>query len=179
MTEDGQRSRSHGLSRYVLQLQAESLGVPIMMVSASWDSYESVFSFALKKLRAEGASGGVFGDIDVPEHRAWVEGICSTNNLDPVLPLWQRDRESIVDELLALGYRAVIVAVRAKDLGVEFLGRVLDDETIMALETANVDLCGENGEYHTFVTSAPNFSFPVELGEVTAKFHNGYWVLSH
>jgi uncharacterized protein (TIGR00290 family) len=179
MTEDGERSRSHGLSRHVLEQQAASLGVPIMMVSASWERYESCFLSALKKLRTLGVAGGIFGAIDVPEHRAWIERICSIAKLDPVLPLWQRDRTAIMKDLLTQLFEAVIVAVRAKDLSLELLGRALDSQTVMELQRSDIDLCGENGEYHTVVTSAPNFSFPVALGAVAPRFRNGYWVLSH
>jgi len=106
---------------------------------------------------------GVFGDIDLQAHRDWVEGVCEVAGLGCHLPLWQEPRRRLLDEFLAGGSRATIVAVDSSKLGAEFLGLVLDDGVIARLEAAGADACGEEGEYHTMVTEAPLFSRPVPL----------------
>src|SRR3954465_7019849 len=70
-TEDGERSRSHGLPKGVLEAQAASLGVPLLSAAASWDSYEAAFVELLRQAKASGAEAAVFGDIDIPGHREW------------------------------------------------------------------------------------------------------------
>ena len=76
MDEDGQRSRSHGLPTGVLQLQAQALKISLVQRRASWNDYEAEFKNALLTFKEEGIEGGVFGDIDIEEHRQWVDRIC-------------------------------------------------------------------------------------------------------
>ena len=178
MTDDGERSRSHGLSPSVLELQAASLGIPIMMLPTSWNAYEATYLEALRELRAFGIGAGVFGAIDVAEHRNWIERVCQAAELQPILPLWQRERQSIVDELARLRFNAIIVAVRDNALGKEFLGRAVNRTLFAPMQSSGIDICGENGEYHTFVTMGPDFAFPVALDATRPVFHDGYWVLS-
>src|SRR5438552_6589840 len=69
-TEEGERSRSHGLHRTVIAAQAESLGLPLRVVATSWDDYEQSLIAMLRGVRAEGIAAAVFGDIDIDRHRA-------------------------------------------------------------------------------------------------------------
>ena len=76
VTEDGERSRTHGLSAKVLQAQSQAIGIPLVQRQTSWQSYEGEFKRMVNDLKQEGIKGGVFGDIDLPEHRDWVERVC-------------------------------------------------------------------------------------------------------
>src|SRR5947208_16766141 len=82
-TEDGQRSRSHGLAREVLEAQAASIGVPLISAAASWDDYESRFVELLVEAKSLSAQAVVFGDIDIPRHRAWEEDVSLRAGLEP------------------------------------------------------------------------------------------------
>src|SRR5206468_9478513 len=75
-TEDGQRSRSHGLAREVLEAQAAAIGVPLLSAAATWDEYETAFVELLRGAKAHGAATAVFGDIDISRHREWEENVC-------------------------------------------------------------------------------------------------------
>ncbi len=161
--EDGRESRGHGLPLAVLEEQAASLGIPLVARGTTWDDYEATYVSLLHELRAQGVEAGVFGDIDLQAHRDWVENVCEVTGLGCHLPLWQEPRRRLLDEFLAGGSRATIVAVDSSKLGAEFLGLVLDDAVIARLEAAGADACGEEGEYHTMVTEAPLFSRPVPL----------------
>ena len=161
--EDGGVSRGHGLPLALLEEQAAALGVPLVTRATTWDGYESTFVALLHELRAQGIEAGVFGDIDLQAHRDWVESVCEVSGLGCHLPLWQEPRRRLLGEFLAGGSRATIVAVDSSKLGAEFLGLELDDAVIARLEAAGADACGEEGEYHTMVTSAPLFSRPVPL----------------
>ncbi len=161
--EEGKFSRSHGVSRELLAAQAEALGIPIRFGSATWEGYEEAFKEEVRRLRAQGIAAGVFGDIDLAEHRAWIERVCGELGIEPLLPLWGEERRKLVTEFVNLGYRAMIISVRMEQLSSEWLGRELDLSALRDLEAAGVDPCGEGGEYHTFVFSGPLFAHPVDL----------------
>lgn len=174
MREDGQRSRSHGLPVPVLEAQADSLKIPISTVATSWEDYEMQFVEALRQLRMAGICVGVFGDIDLEEHREWVRAACSKAGVEPVHPIWGRERKGLLDEFIREGFEAIIVSVEEAALDKGFLGRSIDEKTVADLERAGVDASGEGGEYHTLVTSGPTFSRRVDVmcGRVESK--DGY-----
>ncbi|MBI5259049.1 MAG: diphthine--ammonia ligase [Burkholderiales bacterium] len=156
----GERSRSHALPPALMQAQADALGIPLVMCRASWTDYEAVFIEQLRRFAAQGLTHGLFGDIDLQAHRDWEERVCAAAGLQAALPLWQQPRRALVDELLALGYRARVVCVDARCLDASFCGRLFDADFIAALPPT-VDACGENGEFHTFVFDGPRFARPV------------------
>jgi uncharacterized protein (TIGR00290 family) len=161
--EEGQRSRSHGLPVSVLQAQADSLRIPLMTRNATWDDYESVFIDALRGLKGKGIGTGVFGDIDLEEHRQWVHKVCAATDVEPIHPLWGKGRRSLLDDLLRAGFRATIVAVKERVLDESYLGRELTEKTVEDLHGEGIDVSGEAGEYHTVVTDGPIFANPIIL----------------
>lgn len=171
LREDGERSRSHGLSTMVLRAQAEALGVELVTRTTSWDGYRDAFMDALKEVRSRGADLGVFGDIDLQGHRDWVEGVCSEAGVEPLLPLWEERRETLLAELLRNGYEAMIVAVKDSELDPGYLGRTLSEGVVEDLRSRGIDLSGEAGEYHTLVVNGPLFRHPlrVRAGGVASK----------
>ena len=158
--ESGRRSRSHAIPPHLMQAQAEALGVALVIGRAGWADYEAVFTQQLRRFAAQGLTHGLFGDIDLQAHRDWEEKVCASAGLVAELPLWQQDRRALVDELLALGYRARVVCVDARVLDASFCGREFDARFLADLP-AGVDACGENGEFHTFVFDGPRFVRPV------------------
>jgi uncharacterized protein (TIGR00290 family) len=158
--ESGERSRSHALPPHLLQAQADALGMPLVMRQASWVDYEAVFTDQLRDFAAQGITHGLFGDIDLPAHRDWEEKVCAAAGLRAELPLWQQPRRALVDEFLALGYRARVVCVDARFLDASFCGREFDAGFIADLPP-EVDACGENGEFHSFVFDGPRFAHAV------------------
>ncbi len=174
MREDGARSRSHGLPVPVLEAQASSLGIPLSTVATSWDDYERLFVEALRRLNIAGVDVGVFGDIGLEEHREWVRAACSKADIEPVHPIWGRDRMDLLGEFIREGFRAIIVSVNEDALDRSFLGREIDGKTVSDLERAGVDPSGEGGEYHTLVTSGPIFSRMVEVRHGRVQLKDGY-----
>ena len=166
MDEAGVWSRSHGVPAALMQAQADSLGLPIQFYQTSWQTYEAQFIATLQSAQAKGVKFAVFGDIDLQAHRDWEEKVCAAANLTASLPLWQQDRQTLVDEFLQAGFKAVVVCVNGRFLGQEFCGREFDAAFLADLPEG-VDACGENGEFHTFVYDGPGFAHPVafERGE--------------
>lgn len=177
MVEDGERSRSHGLSRAVINAQSAALNIPSIVRPASWDNYEQTFISALQDLKAKNVEYGVFGDIDLEGHLKWVENVCASVGLQAHEPLWQTPRRDLLNEFIELGFKAAVIAVRQDLLSQEFLGRTLDQELIAELENAGVDASGEEGEYHTVVTDGPIFSKSVEIAPKARVIKNGYCFL--
>ncbi|WP_109700160.1 Dph6-related ATP pyrophosphatase [Chitinophaga deserti] len=177
LNENGQISRSHGLPPSLLEQQAAALGLPVLLQPSTWKEYETHFVQSLRQLKSTyNATAAVFGDIDLQPHRDWEEKVCSAAGLTALLPLWQQERKVLVYRMLEQGLKCRIVSCNTV-LGEEFLGREMDDVLIADLEAAGVDVCGENGEFHTLVTDCPLFSVPVKLPDYKKVRHEEYWFL--
>jgi uncharacterized protein (TIGR00290 family) len=117
----------------------------------------------------------VFGDIDLQPHREWEESLCR-GALNCHLPLWQQDRKTLVFAMIASGIKTMIVSCNAT-LGASFLGRIIDAQTVADLEAKGVDVCGENGEFHTVVLDCPLFQYPIDVVQGEKLVHNNYHFL--
>lgn len=147
--------------------------------AASWDGYETVFTTELMRLKMSGVEVGVFGDIDIEEHRAWEEKVCSMVSLGAFLPLWGRSHRDLALEFISLGFEAVIVAVKEEILDpASFLGRPLDARTLFELERLGIDVAGEAGEFHTFITGGPIFKQQIRLDVKGRASFDGYSFLT-
>ncbi len=176
--EDGRRSWSHGLSPELLKVQSEAIGIPLVQQRTAGDKYEASFKNMLLAFKQEGITGGVFGDIDIEEHRQWVERVCQGVDVTPYLPLWGQSQEEILSDFIGSGFEAVVVVTKADLLGEEWLGRKVDMDFIASLkQTGGIQLCGEAGEYHTFVTDGPLFDQRIEILESNRVLRDGYWFL--
>ena len=178
LTEEGERSRSHGLARGLLAAQAAAVGVPIRFGAATWRDYRDEFVRVVGEgTAASGARVGIFGDIDGDEHREWEQGVCAAVGAEAALPLWHRDRRDLTDRLLGSGFEAVIVAVRDGVLPPSLLGRRLDADVLDQIVAAGADACGENGEFHTVVLDGPIFREPVGVEFKGRSLRDGVWFL--
>ena len=178
ISEDGKHSRSHGISSALLRAQADAMGIPIIQRKTTWEGYEGVFKEAVSELKKEGVKTGVFGDIDLQEHRDWVERVCREIGIRPVLPLWKEDREKLLREFIRVGFKAIVIATKADLLGKKWLGRKIDEEFIEDLKRLNnIDLCGEKGEYHTFVFDGPLFKKRIEITKSKKVLRKKHWFL--
>jgi len=175
LIENGERSRSHGLPVSVIEKQASSLDVPLVVCPASWENYEEQFIHTIKNFRQQGIEVGVFGDIDLDGHKSWVERVCALVSIKPYHPLWKEPRRSLLMEFIELGFKAVVISVKDGVLDKSFLGRTLDERLILEFESLGIDASGEEGEFHTVVTDGPIFSFPVDLEFKGQVLHDGYW----
>ena len=181
LTGDGTHSRTHGLSAEVLQFQSQAIGIPLFQSKATWDTYENEFKKMLGSFKRKGICDGVFGDIDLDEHREWVERVCRTVNITPHLPLWGKEQDEILRHFVSLGFEAVVIATKADLLGEEWLGKTIDIDFIDQLtelqKTKNITPCGEAGEYHTLVTNGPIFQKRMEILGTRKLLKDEHWFL--
>jgi uncharacterized protein (TIGR00290 family) len=176
LNEEGKISRSHGIPSAILKRQAESAGLPIHMISSSWEEYEKHFTAALSIVKAQySLEYAVFGDIDLQPHRDWEEKVCTNAGLTAVLPLWQQNRRELVMAMLNSGIETIIISCN-EVMGERFIGKTITPVLVDELESIGVDACGENGEYHTLVLNCPLFKTRLENINVKQKVnHKGYW----
>ncbi len=178
VTEDGKRSRSHGYSSELIRLQSEAINIPLLQQGCSWETYEKEFKRAVLKLKEKGIKAGVFGDIDLQEHRDWIERVCREEKIKAYLPLWSKNQKELLKEFILAGFEAIIVATKAEILGKEWLGKKIDRNFIKELEKKKISPCGESGEYHTFVVNGPVFKRRIKILESKKIFRDNHWFLS-
>ena len=148
--------------------------IPILKVECDIDEYETEFEKALIEGKKMGAQICVFGDIDIEEHKQWDILRCENTGLKAKFPLWQEDREKLVYEFIDSGFTTIIKTINLKYLDEKYLGKVLDRSVVKEIELSGADICGENGEYHTFVINGPLFSHLIEFENKGKVLENGY-----
>lgn len=176
-TEDGARSRSHGLRPEVLARQAGLMRLPLLAGRGSWATYEQEFKRLLRVLAEDGFSHVIFGDIFPDAHKLWAERVCNECGLHAVEPLWGESTVDLFHEFLATSAEAQIVAAKASLLDKNCLGLPLCEEIIPKFGRLGIDPCGEGGEYHTLVVNSPRMTKHLHLQEVNRIIHDGYWLL--
>lgn len=174
MNENNKISRSHGITRLILEQQAKALAVELVTMAGTWNTYEENYIKMLQQIKSQFAVEGiVFGDIDIEQHKEWEEKVSLTAELKPLLPLWKHNRKALVYQMIDSGIKCIITSCN-EHLGKSFLGREITKSLVDEFERLDVDACGENGEYHTLVTNCPLFSKPIELPSYSKKSNNGY-----
>jgi uncharacterized protein (TIGR00290 family) len=161
----------------LLDAQSEALNIPIIKTPTTPETYEQKFTNALQNAKENGAEGIITGDIyDVALHETgWLDKITKEIGLKPVRPLWHRDTAEVLDEFINECFKATVVRVKKDLLGMEYLGKTLNRQFYNDLKKlGNIDLCGERGEYHTFVTDGPNFKKKIEIQQTQTSTINGW-----
>lgn len=179
MSED--KSNFHMIPSSILDAQAEALGIPLIKKTTSAKTYEADFKAVLNECKLKSAEGLVTGDIyEVAGHEeGWLERVCKEMGLKAIKPLWMGDTKKIYLDYLKTGFKATVVRTKLDLLGLEWLGRVLDQKFYDdIIKLGNVDACGEGGEYHTVITDGPGFKHKIELREIEKhKLENNFGYL--
>lgn len=158
---DADRSYFHGADYKMLEEYSKALNIPLLLTPTKGEEYHLNMEASLRKAMEMGAEAACFGDIDIEGNRAWSEERCNNVGMKSLFPLWQHDRAENVYELIDLGYKCVVKAIRNDILPKEILGRILDLEVVEIMKKSGIDICGENGEYHTLAVDGPIFKNPL------------------
>jgi uncharacterized protein (TIGR00290 family) len=166
----------HGVKAELLDLQAKLIGLPLVQKEVSPDmrKYEEEFKHAVSELKATGVGKMVFGDVYLEEHKSWVERVCKELGIESLIPLWGIPTDKVMQDFIALGFKAIVVSCQA-ELGKEFVGRYVDSDFLKELKMKGICLCGENGEFHTFVVDGPIFKKKIEITESKPVLKDGFW----
>jgi len=175
---DSDISRSHGIRQNLVVRQAKALGIELLQPKTDRAGYEQNFKAAILKLKGQGITGGVFGDIYLWEHRRWIERVCADCGVEALFPLWDKPVQDLAVEIILSGFRTIVVSVNAKQLTENFIGRIYDQDFVDELsKIEGVDVCAELGEFHSFVFDGPNFKHPVAFQKGAVNFWDNHWFL--
>ncbi|MCL2610503.1 MAG: diphthine--ammonia ligase [Defluviitaleaceae bacterium] len=159
-SEEYKRISMHGVRVELLQKQAESIGIPLKIIwlpsEPSDECYKETMAKACKEFKEKGINHIAFGDICLNDVKEYREAMLNKVNMQAIFPLWEMDTDKVLDEFLTLGYKTIITCVDLNVLTKDHAGKVIDENFLESLPQ-NVDICGENGEYHTFVFEGPIF----------------------
>lgn len=160
VTEDYDRISMHGVRRVLLEQQAQSLGLPLEIVyiprNSSNEDYEARLREKLLQYKSRSVTSVVFGDIFLEDVRNYRENNLAQVGMKGVFPIWKRDTGELAHTFIDLGFKAIITCVDSNALDGKFAGRPFDERFLSELPS-NVDPCGENGEFHSFVYDGPIF----------------------
>ena len=177
VSEEFRRISHHGVREALLEEQARAIGIPLEKVylpsgesgGCTNDIYEGIMSRVMESYKAKGVRSVGFGDLFLEDLREWREANLAKAGMRGIFPIWQRDTTKVAHDSIRLGYKAYLSCVEGK-VGSGFVGRLYDEEFLRELP-ADVDPCGENGEFHSFVFDGPIFKRPVSVrvGEIVTR----------
>jgi uncharacterized protein (TIGR00290 family) len=174
VTGDHERVSMHGVRRSLLRRQAAATGIPLVEVdipaACTNAVYEERMAAALASPELRLVDEVAFGDLFLEDIRAYRESRLAAAGRRARFPVWGEDTSALARRFVAAGFRAIVVCVDPRALDPAFAGRDYD-ERLLADLPPEVDPCGENGEFHTFVTAGPVLSAPVACrrGEVVER----------
>jgi len=168
------RVAMHGVREELLERQAKSVGIHLEKVLIPYPCpnvvYEEKMRKVLSRWKRKGVTHVIFGDLFLEDIRKYREANLAQLDLTPIFPIWGKDTAGLAENMLKIGFRAIITCVDPKKLNEKFVGRQFDSPLLKDLPSS-VDPCGENGEFHTFVYDGPIFRepIPVEVGESVSR----------
>ncbi len=168
------RISMHGVRRSLLEAQADAIGISLVTIELpeqpNMSEYEQAMNEQVSYLKQSGCTHAIFGDIFLEDLKIYRENKLNEAGIECVFPLWKEDTKALVKEFISLGFKSIIVCVNEKYLDKTFCGRVIDESFLNDLP-GNVDPCGENGEFHSFVFEAPIFKNPIPFakGDIVHK----------
>jgi ABC transporter with metal-binding/Fe-S-binding domain ATP-binding protein len=180
---EGDSYMYHTPATQLASLAAESIGLPLLSVEpADFGADDAVDSAAqgdaeiepleatLSELAADPSvdlAGLIVGAVESDFQTSRIEALCDRLEIDLFAPLWQRDPETVAEEMLKAGFEIRIIQVAAAGLDESWLGRSLDRAAFAELTDLNerygVHILGEGGEFETFVVDGPHMSRRIEL----------------
>lgn len=178
LTRDYDRISMHGVRRILLEQQADSLGLPLREVfiskGASNQEYETAMEEAFSAYREQGIDSIVFGDLFLEDIKAYREQFLARHNMRGLFPVWKRDTPGFIKRFIELGFKAVVTCVDSKALDQSYAGRLIDKDFLSSLPV-DVDPCGENGEFHSFVYDGPIFKNAVKFSIGETVLRETFW----
>ncbi len=177
ISKEYKRVSFHGTEARLIQLQAKAIGIPLLQKETTWNGYEQEFKDAVRSLIPNDVKGMVFGDMYLQEHKDWVERVCRELGIEAIEPLWGQDPERVLLDFIDAGFEATIVSAKSDLFDDKWMGQKVGREFLSHLKDNSIDLCGENGEYHTFVTDGPMFQKRIKITKSQPIARDGYWLL--
>lgn len=161
INSDTDRVGMHEISASLLMNQADSIGIPLRLLRTSFDSsYAADIKEEMDFFKSQEIDTSIFGDVFLEELREYRELKCRNLGFKTMFPLWGMSSYDVVNAFVSLGFKAVVVSIDDTKLPNDYLGSIIDSRFIENFPEGS-DICGENGEYHSFVFDGPIFRHPV------------------
>jgi uncharacterized protein (TIGR00290 family) len=182
VADEFRRVSHHGVREGLLFAQAEAIGLPLDTLRIPFsngpcrnEDYEKLIGDKLQTYVDRGVKHVAHGDLFLADLRAYREMNLAKLGLTGVFPIWGYDTRQLIEDFEDLGFKSLLCCVQGDKLGASFAGRHIDRELLRDLP-ADVDPCGENGEYHSFVYDGPIFQRPIdlEIGPVVTRDNRHY-----
>ncbi len=171
------RVAMHAVRRGLLQAQAAALGLPLNLIYLPWPcsntQYESIMTRFCLQAQDSGISALAFGDLFLEDVRQYRIDSLSETSLEPIFPLWLTPTPQLAEEMIDSGMQATLTCIDPRKLPRKFAGRNFDSQLLADLPP-EVDPCGENGEFHTFVFSGPMFDYPLSISPGRVEERDGF-----
>jgi uncharacterized protein (TIGR00290 family) len=172
--QQANRVAMHAVRRSLVEAQAEAVGIPLWAVDLPWPCSNADYECIMKETCETAVQADIeciaFGDLFLIDIRAYREKQLENSGLQPIFPLWKIPTRELAHSMIESGVRAKLTCVDPKLLAPEFAGREFDEQLLSEVPP-NIDPCGENGEFHTFVYGGPMFArnISVKLGEIVSR----------
>ncbi len=166
-------------SIHLIEKQVKAINLPHLLLTVEApikESYEKTIQQLKERYKIETL---ITGDIDeIAGHSNWIEECSKKPNMKVFNPLWKKDRAYLLNELITNNFSVIFTLVKKSDLSSDWVGKALDKTSINELkEKLNIDICGENGEYHTMVLNAPFFQHKIVIDEIEVIENENYYYL--
>ena len=174
VTDSFARVSMHGVREELLMAQLDAAGLPAVIVRIPYpcpnEIYEQKMAAAVQDAKARGVTHIIFGDLYLEDIRAYREKNLAGTGITPVFPLWLKPTAPLARAMIEAGVEAHLAVVDLKKLPASFAGRRFD-AALLADFPAGIDPCGENGEFHTFVSAGPMLKrkIAVKVGETVER----------
>lgn len=156
----------HEVPLSLIERQAEAADLPLFKVlfprGGDNATYEKAMGDELRRQSSNGVTAVAFGDLFLDDIRNYREKNLRQLDLDGLFPLWGRDTRDLIREFVDAGFESVLTCVDLRRLPESFVGRAIDGSFVADLP-ADVDPCGENGEYHSFCHRGPIFKNEIQF----------------
>ncbi|WNB90847.1 diphthine--ammonia ligase [Bacillus sp. NEB1478] len=179
VSEKDARNHAHGIQLDILKLQAEALGLPLILVDSAGE-YEVSLKRALSLLRERsGVESVVFGSLYSNEDRRWNEQVAYQSGIEPLFPVWisQNHSSKLLFDFISLGFQSVVCRASTEYFDQTWTGRDVDWSFYDKINQTASCVMGELGEYHTFVLDGPIFHKKIEITRSDAVLNSGLWSL--
>ncbi len=159
----------HEIPIAFIEKQAQAIGLPLITIglptNCDNETYDNIMMSQLGNLAPEQQNIAVFGDIFLEDIRAYRKQQLSKLGIESSFPLWKRNTKELVRNFIDQGFKAFVCSANAKFFSETIIGKSIDKSFLVSLPP-EVDPCGENGEFHSFVYDGPIFEKPINLPEI-------------
>ncbi|MBP6020993.1 MAG: diphthine--ammonia ligase [Candidatus Methanomethylophilaceae archaeon] len=166
----------HTPNQDIVPLMAEAMDLALVtaVTPGTEEGDMNALKEALGGLDVEGVvTGAVWSDYQWDR----INRVCGSLELTVFSPMWRKDQDMMLDEVIASGVEAVIIGCYAEGLDSSWLGRRLDSKAAEELRAirakTGISVIGEGGEYETLTLNSPMHRHALEIVSSEVEWRKG------